>query len=135
MGCYVRVGRDIEAWGDNDWNAIREGEWEEGGKNERNECERVRHYSFEDGGRWYPMDGTIWWSGDFFMRKNTRQDRVRGSTGHILVSSLWAGAEVWKDACASCIQPGQEARCLSWLLPLCMLKGREIKTFATAAIR
>ena len=70
-----------------------------------------------------------------FIRKSTRQDRVRGSTSHILVSDLWAGAEVWKDACRSYIQPGQEARYLSWLLPLCMLKGREIKTLATAAIR
>ena len=96
MGCYVWIGGDIEAWGDNDWYAIGEGEWEEGGKNERNECERVRHYFFEDGGRWYPIDSTIWWSGDFFIRKSTRQDRARGSTGHILVSGLWAGAEVWK---------------------------------------
>ena len=59
MGCYVWIGGDIEAWGDNDWNAIGESEWEEGGKNEGNECERVRHYFFEDGGQWYPIDSTI----------------------------------------------------------------------------
>ena len=50
MGCYVWVGGDIEAWGDDNWNAIGEGKWEEGGENERNECKQVRHYFFKDGG-------------------------------------------------------------------------------------
>ena len=68
MGCYVWVRGDIEAWRDDNWNAIGEGEWEEGGKNERNECERVRHLFSRDGGRWYPIDSIIWRSGDFIRK-------------------------------------------------------------------
>ena len=42
----------------------------------------------KDGGRWYPIDSTIWWSGDSLIKNNARQDSVRGSTGHIFVSGL-----------------------------------------------
>ena len=46
MGCYVWVGGDIEAWGDDDRNANGEGGWEEGGENESTEREWVGHYNF-----------------------------------------------------------------------------------------
>ncbi len=50
MGCYVWVGGDVEAWRDDDWNAVGEGGWEDGGENERNERDWVGHYIFKDSG-------------------------------------------------------------------------------------
>ncbi len=44
MGCYVWVGGDIKAWGDDDRDANGEGGWEEGGENERTERDWSGHY-------------------------------------------------------------------------------------------